>query len=1097
MNAMKIKFFSIIILYSFFIHLYAQQQFHIDQSPTVVKLYDIKLSFTADGKLLVGLASLSANEPNAWLYVWDAESGRLLLSRSTQGLGNMYDVRGFIPDYQNNLLYLQVPGGGVSSKAINIKTLNVVALPANVKTILDAYKNTIPTPLLHPKNVQLPDKFYAKSFSPCKRAVMVQSSESGKQMLYDYERQILLDIPFVSYQTALMVFSPSLPVLVYKVAPNYIAWWNWETNQTHFLTAGDDLQHLMADEDYFQVYNYFDRPGIAVNNVRFVFEESKADISERYGIAIVAKSASGNIGIFDLKKMRLLATIFPQNYVASFKKNFEPIFCRILQVRIVNEKYSIAVLQYKTNFSQVDGGKPYSTEIVTIHNTTGKIEGRLTLPKDPWQSESFLPKFPYYRFESLSSAEPLVAVSASSDKQIVYVINLTSMKIVKQVAGILLEADSLLYCYDDKNLYKLHPKTFQLQMLYTAPEGKKLNNVAISADRNQIAYTFPDGKAMPEIGIYQPPNSYLIADLQTKKDSVVKSTNSYQLKPYFYENNSKLGLAFNDRVNGIIALPYYWHGNDYYFSTTFGSISGGYAGETVGNAKNLFTSDFLSRAYSTLNNQSIQFRGPFVLWFGRDDQLKFYDLDKQFLYRFIVNKDVDQFLLFRSDGYYCGNPELLRNYYFVEGYTTYGIEQFDVSLNRPDLVYKELPFAQQSFLSLLQKIVTIRQNQLAASTKFTLNTVADVIVQQHTVKSTQNGDIAEITVASANPSFPPAFINVFADGVPIFGKQGIPFKPQSNNTMTITVPLLFGENRIEVSSRDRQGNESRRTEFVLRSTTKPKQPVFLGIHIGVSTFKDTSYNLTYAVKDAKDLSQQISLKDYVSEKILLTNEQVTRENILKLQQRLQSTSVHDVVILTIASHGILDTSLTYYIAGYDMDFTNPSTRGIPYSLFEQLLDGIPARRKIFMIDACNSGENITVSGITQSTQTTTTTTSISGIKTRGFKRIQTTSEDFSQVQIRQLLEQFFPEVRRSAGAMVISAAGAQECALESGQWKNGVFTYAVLQGIATMSADVNKDKKLMMREVKEYVYREVPRLTNGIQNPASRLDNVRLDIKIK
>lgn len=1023
---MKTLWVFFIVLYSSFIQLQAQEPLRMQVSPTVVQLYDIKLSFTADGKLLVGLASLSSEEPNAWLYVWDAESGRLLLSRSTQGLGNMYDVLGFIPDYQNNLLYLQVPGGGVSSKAIDIKTLNIVALPANFKTILDAYKNTIPTPLLHPKNVPLPDKFYAKSYSPCKRAVMVQSLESGKQMLYDYEQQILLDIPSVSYQTALMVFSPSLPVLVYKLAQNYIAWWNWETNQTHFLTAGEDLQHLTANENNFQVYNYFDRPGLTVNNVRFVFEESQADISERYGIAMIAKSASGNIGIIDLKKMRLLATIFPKNYVAAFKKNYEPIFCRILHVRVVNEKYSIAVLQYKTNFSQVDGGKPYSTEIVKIHNTTGKIEGRLTLPKDPRQSESFFPSFPYYRFESLSSAEPLIAVSASSDKQIVYVINLTSMKIVKQVAGTLLEADSLLYYYDDKSLYQLHPKTFQ----------------------------------------------------------------------HFYDNTTKLGLAFDDRVKERLALPYYWHGNDYYFSATYGSMSGWHTEETTGQTKKLFTSDFRWGSSETQKHQ-IQFRGPFVLWFGRDDQLKFYDLDKQNLYHFIVNKDADQFLLFRSDGYYCGNPELLRNYYIVEGYTTYGIEQFDVSLNRPDLVYKELPFAQQSFLSLLQKIVTIRQNQFAASTKFTLNTVADVIVQQRTVKSTQEGDIAEITVASANPSFPPAFINVFADGVPVFGKQGIPFIPQSNNTMTITVPLLFGENRIEISSRDRQGNESRRTEFVLRSTTKPKQPVFIGIHIGVSNFKDTSYNLTYAVKDAKDLSQQISLKDYVSEKILLTNEQVTRENILKLQQRLQSTSVNDVVLLTIASHGILDTSLTYYIAGYDMDFTNPSTRGIPYSLFEQLLDGIPARRKIFMIDACNSGENITVSGIIQSAQTTTITTGISGIKMRGFKRIQTVSEEYSQAQIRQLIEQFFPEVRRSSGAMVISASGAQECALESGQWKNGVFTYAVLQGIATMNADINKDKKLMMREVKEYVYREVPRLTNGIQNPASRLDNLRLDIKIK
>lgn len=1092
------NYFTIFWIFYFLVALIdvrAQQQFRIDQSPTVVQLYSNSLFFTADGKLLVGLASLSAKEPRAWLYLWDAESGRLLLSRSTQGLGNMYDVNGFIPDYNNNLLFLQVPGGGVSSKAIDLKSLNIVGLPANVKSIVDAYKNTIPTPLLHPKNVLLPDKFYAKSFSPCKRVALVQSTESGKQMLYDYEQQTLLNIPFVSYQAEWAIFSPSLPVAVFQVAPNYIVWWNWETNQTHFLAVGNDLQHLTANENTFQVYGYFDRPGIIVNNIRFVFEESQADVSDKYGIAIVAKSATGKIGIFDLKAMRLLATIVPENYVPAFKKNFEPLFCQILHVRVINDLHSIAVLQYKTSFSQLDGGKPHSTEIVKINNTTGKIEGRLTLPKDPWQSSSF-PSFPYYRFESLSSADPLIAVSSAGDKKNVYVVNLTSMKISKQVAGTLLATDSVLYYYDDTNLYKLHPKTFQQQTLYTSSKDKKLENVAFSSDRKKIAYTFPDGKAMPEIGIYQPPRSYVIADLQAKKDTVIKSTGSisYNLTPYFYDNNTKLGYAFNDRVKGTIALPYYWNGNDYYFSTTYGSIAGGLPGETVGKTKNLFTSDFRWGNYETQYHQ-IQFRGPFVLWFGRDDNPKFYDLEKQFLYRFIVNKDADQFLILRSDGYYCGNPELLRNYYIVDGYATYGIEQFDASLNRPDVIYNDFPFKKKSFSSLLEKIVAVRQQQLSSHTTFTLTNVAEIVVQQRVVKATPNGDVAEITIAPANSSLPPAFINVFADGVPVFGKQGIPFKPQSNNTMTVTVPLLFGENKIEVSGKDNNGNESRRTEFVLRSTTKPKQPVFLGIHIGVSTFQDTSYNLTYAVKDAKDLSQQISLKDFISEKILLTNEQVTREGILKLQKRLHSTSVHDIVLLTVASHGILDTSLTYYIAGYDMDFTEPSKRGIPYSLFEELLDGIPARRKIFMIDACNSGENIAVAGTFQPAKTTTPVAS--GIKTRGFKRIQTVSEEFSQQRLRQLLEQFFPEVRRSAGAMVISAAGAQECALESGQWKNGVFTYAVLQGIVTMNADVNKDKQLMMREVKEYVYREVPRLTNGIQNPASRLDNIRLDVKIK
>lgn len=68
-----------------------------------------------------------------------------------------------------------------------------------------------------------------------------------------------------------------------------------------------------------------------------------------------------------------------------------------------------------------------------------------------------------------------------------------------------------------------------------------------------------------------------------------------------------------------------------------------------------------------------------------------------------------------------------------------------------------------------------------------------------------------------------------------------------------------------------------------------------------------------------------------------------------------------------------------------------------------------------------------------------------------------------------------------------------EFALESARWQNGVFTYAVLQGLTSGDADTDRDGTVRVSELRDYVVGEVHRLTRGAQTPTSRRENLEFD----
>jgi uncharacterized caspase-like protein len=88
-------------------------------------------------------------------------------------------------------------------------------------------------------------------------------------------------------------------------------------------------------------------------------------------------------------------------------------------------------------------------------------------------------------------------------------------------------------------------------------------------------------------------------------------------------------------------------------------------------------------------------------------------------------------------------------------------------------------------------------------------------------------------------------------------------------------------------------------------------------------------------------------------------------------------------------------------------------------------------------------------------------------------------------------------LRRGSGAVVISSASGTQFALESPQWKNGVFTYAVLDGLKNKRIAPSASGKVTVSGLRDYVIAKVPALTNGQQTPTARQEQLDDDFAIQ
>ena len=281
------------------------------------------------------------------------------------------------------------------------------------------------------------------------------------------------------------------------------------------------------------------------------------------------------------------------------------------------------------------------------------------------------------------------------------------------------------------------------------------------------------------------------------------------------------------------------------------------------------------------------------------------------------------------------------------------------------------------------------------------------------------------------------------------------FKVIGDNSQEI--PLLTGDNVIEVVAVSNSGYQSSPDRIVvkLKGTETTANLYILGI--GINQYKNSKYNLNYAVADISSVvdyikANGIGIFKNIDAKYLI-DLQATKSNIVEELNRISvQSNESDVFVLYYAGHGVMsegssDVAKDYYMVLSDVYqmFGNDNLlaeKGLSAGELREFCKKIKAQKQVILLDACQSG------GATET------------FAMRG------ASEEKAIIQLAQ-----------STGVFLISSTGAEQFATEFAELKHGVFTYALLDGLKGAADGGNKDGKITIKELESYLNDRIPELT--------------------
>jgi hypothetical protein len=242
-----------------------------------------------------------------------------------------------------------------------------------------------------------------------------------------------------------------------------------------------------------------------------------------------------------------------------------------------------------------------------------------------------------------------------------------------------------------------------------------------------------------------------------------------------------------------------------------------------------------------------------------------------------------------------------------------------------------------------------------------------------------------------------------------------------------------------------------------------KKPALHAIMIGVDDYKGDGLDLNYAAKDANDLQtvlQKSAQKFFniddtsrvhfynltVNRSGANGNEKIKgitpdRTNIINTIAEIEKTSKpEDILLLFFAGHGeIVDKDQLLLLTS---ESSREDFKGLRMRELLELLNKVPAGKRVLILDACHSGAAINNIDMAQLTG----------------KRDVKDAERQSQ-RLKEL-----DKLASKSGFAIITASSSDQKALELPQYEHGLMTYALLNAMLNNKSSLDENNQLQLEK---------------------------------
>jgi WD40 repeat protein len=421
-----------------------------------------------------------------------------------------------------------------------------------------------------------------------------------------------------------------------------------------------------------------------------------------------------------------------------------------------------------------------------------------------------------------------------------------------------------------------------------------------------------------------------------------------------------------------------------------------------------------------------------------------------------------EWLAYTSDGYFDASRRGEELAAAVLQGQVISLAQLAPRNNRPDKLLEALGGADDDVLEHYRSLYRRRLGQLELD-EGRLANVFQSAPTARIVDTHRDGGQLDLSVALDAGDAPLASVNLYDNGVPLFGATG---KAVSGRSIRLRerIALAGNVNRLELVARAQNGLVSLPAVFETDGAPVRQRRIYY-VGFGVSHYKDPSIKaLSFAHKDADDLGALLNSAG--AQTTVVDETDVTADGIRRARDLFRSASVDDIAVVLVAGHGerLPTRERDYVFLTYDADPAALATTAVPLRVFEELLAAAAPRQKLLLLDTCEAGEEVALPP-----------TALEVSPFPGLIRAGTRDQ------------YIYSDITHRTGAVIFSSSRGYERSAEDSGLKQGFFTYAIMNALRG-AADEDNDKNVTVEELYRYVSAAVPRLNPG-QHPTIDREN--------